>query len=71
MTEKDTCVGEVKNKNYNGKSNLLQSKGTVDEISEERFEEEDEQTLAWSVALYGCESWKMKKEVVDKNALEM
>jgi hypothetical protein len=23
-------------------------------------------TLVWPVALYGCETWTMKKEVVDK-----
>jgi len=29
-------------------------------------------TLVWSVVLYGCETWTMKREVVDKlNAFEM
>ena len=29
-------------------------------------------TLVWPVTLYGCETWTMKKEVVDKlNAFEM
>jgi len=61
-----------KSKNCNGKSILQQVKGTFDKRSEERFEGEDGQDIGMPVALYGCEKWRMKKEVVDKlNALEL
>src|SRR5579864_9188892 len=49
------------------KSKKLLTKGLKKDLKKRMVK-----TLIWPVALYGCETWTMKKEVVDKlNAFEM
>jgi hypothetical protein len=72
MTENGTCIEEVKARIGMAK----QAFGKIKELVTKRLKRELKKrmvkTLVWPVALYGCETWTMKKEVTDKlNALEM
>jgi hypothetical protein len=49
------------------KSKELLTKGLKKDLKKRMIK-----TLVWPVALYGCETWTVKKDVVDKlNAFEM
>ena len=72
MTENGTCIEEVKARIGMAK----QAFGKIKELVTKRLKRELKKrmvkTLVWPVALYGCETWTMEKEVTDKlNALEM
>ena len=72
MTEKGTCVEEVKARIAMAKVAFNNSKELLTKGLKKDLKKRMVRTLVWSVALYGCETWTMKREVVDKlNAFEM
>jgi hypothetical protein len=72
MTENGSCIEEVKArigmaKVAFNKTRELVTKGLKTELKKRLVK-----TLIWPVALYGCETWTMKQQIVDKlNAFEM
>src|SRR5580698_1937762 len=72
MTENGSCIEEVKArigmaKAAFNKTRELVTKGLIIELKKMLVK-----TLIWPVALYGCETWTMKQQIVDKlNAFEM
>jgi hypothetical protein len=72
ITEKGTCVEEVKARIAMAKVSFNKSKELLTKGLKKDLKKRMVKTLVWPVALYGCETWTMKKEVVDKlNAFEM
>jgi Reverse transcriptase (RNA-dependent DNA polymerase) len=72
MTENGTCIEEVKARIGMAKEAFSRTKELVTKGLKKELKKRLVKTLVWSVALYGCETWTMKKEVVDRlNAFEM
>ena len=72
MTENGSCIEEVKArigmaKVAFNKTRELVTKGLKTELKKRLVK-----TLVWPVALYGCETWTMKQQIMDKlKAFEM
>ena len=72
MTENGTCMEDVKTRIGMAKVAFNKTRELVTKGLNNGLKERLVHTLVWSVALYGCETWTMKKEVVDKlRAFEM
>ena len=72
MTENGTCIEEVKTRIGMAKAAFNNRKELVTKGMKRDLKKRMVKTLVWPVALYGCETWTMKKEIVDRlNALEM
>jgi len=71
ITEKGTCIEDVKARIAMAKVSFNKSKELLTQGLKKDLKRMVK-TLVWPMALYGCETWTMKKEVVDKlNAFEM
>jgi hypothetical protein len=72
MTENGTCMEEVKARIAMAKVAFSKTKELVTKGLKVALKKRMVKTLVWPVAMYGCETWTMKKEVVAKlNAFEM
>jgi hypothetical protein len=72
VTERGTCIEEVKARIGTAKVAFDKLKELVTKRFKRELKKRMVKALVWPVALYGCETWTMKKEVVDKlNAFEM
>src|SRR5580692_4951510 len=72
MTENGSCIEEVKARIGMAKVAFNKTRELVTKSLKTELKKRLVKTLIWSVALYGCEMWTMKQQIVDKlNAFEM
>jgi len=72
LTENATCIEEVKARIGMAKEAFNKTKGLMTNSLNKVLKKRMVKTLVWPVALYGYETWTMKKEVIDRlNAFEM
>ena len=72
ITEDGRCIEDVKQRIGMTKDAFNKRKELLTKSMSKGLKKRMIKTLVWPVALYGCKTWTMKKEVIDKlEALEM
>ena len=72
ITEDGRCIEDVKQRIGMAKDAFNKRKELLTKSMSKRLMKRMIKTLVWPAALYGCETWTMKKEVIDKlEAFEM
>ena len=72
ITEDGRCIEDVKQRIGMANDAFNKRKELLTKSMSKGFKKRMIKTLVWPMALYGCETWTMKKEVIDKlEAFEM